>query len=82
MDKLDTKVKHLSGVYLHLPEAPDANDIKYVISNRKLKILTVPRLKKIFGNDKEDRIMESLAELVEAGYLKQGEDKYTVNDIT
>lgn len=75
-----TKVKHISGIYINLPDAPTTEDVKYYIESKNKKILNKDALMKAFGSEKEEKIDAVLSDLVLDLTLSQIEpDKYKVN---
>lgn len=71
-----TKLKHATGIYKALPYSPDPEDIQYYIDSnvKAIKVLKVATMIKVFGEDKEEKIMESLAKLVEDNRLSLQEN--------
>jgi len=53
------KLRHLTGAYLHMPDAPTEEDIIFFLSTKKFKTSTTPEITKAFGEHKAD-VIESV----------------------
>ena len=84
-DKNDLKVKHASGEYKNLINAPEPDDmIHYFISSKK-KFVIVEDLIKFFGDEKTDKITNSLQFLIDDSlivYTPKAQNQEIINIIT
>ncbi len=75
----DPKIKHISGQYVVMPNAPEPDDILYYCFIKKRKQFKVEDLVKHFGESKMEIIKESLKQLDFDNSIQLiGEDTYKV----
>jgi len=64
IDIKDPKVKHVTGEYVNMKNAPDPSDILYYMISKKKKKIVVEELISFFGQDKTEIINLSINELL------------------
>jgi len=70
IDQSNLKIKHMTGQYVNLPNAPQPDDVLYLFLKGAKKILPIDTIAREFG---EDRIRETRAAvnaLVEMGFAE------------